>query len=62
MMKYEIYFRDDARRAALVIGADTGLWLMPVQYERIARAAGNAHIYKSIKKLTQDQAIINKLA
>jgi len=22
---------------ALVIGADTGLWLMPVQYKRIAR-------------------------
>ncbi len=31
---------------ALGIGADTGLWLMPVQYERIARpsADGNAHI------------------
>ncbi|WP_121809263.1 hypothetical protein [Mucilaginibacter kameinonensis] len=31
---------------ALGIGADTGLWLRPVQYERIARpsADGNAHI------------------
>jgi hypothetical protein len=27
---------------ALDIEADTGLWLRPVQYERIARAAGNA--------------------
>jgi hypothetical protein len=24
--------------------ADTGLWLMPVQYERTARAEGNARI------------------
>jgi hypothetical protein len=24
--------------------ADTGLWLMPVQYERTARAAGNAQM------------------
>ncbi|MFC0516236.1 hypothetical protein ACFFGT_18585 [Mucilaginibacter angelicae] len=29
---------------ALGMGADTGLWLMPVQYERTARAAGNAII------------------
>ncbi|WP_279629783.1 hypothetical protein [Mucilaginibacter endophyticus] len=29
---------------ALGIEADTGLWLRPVQYERIARAGGNAHI------------------
>jgi len=27
---------------ALVIGADTGPWLRLVQYERIARAEGNA--------------------
>ncbi|MDB5145033.1 MAG: hypothetical protein JWQ66_3746 [Mucilaginibacter sp.] len=27
---------------ALVIAADTGLWLRPVQYKRLARAAGNA--------------------
>jgi hypothetical protein len=27
---------------ALAIKADTGPWLKPVQYERIARAAGNA--------------------
>jgi hypothetical protein len=29
---------------ALGMGADTGLWLMPVQYEQTARAAGNAII------------------
>jgi len=33
---------------ALVIAADTGPWLMPVQYERKARAAGNAQINTSI--------------
>jgi len=27
-----------------MIGADTGLWIMPVQYERIAWAGGNAQI------------------
>jgi hypothetical protein len=28
----------------LGIGADTGLWLMPVQYEQKARAKGNTII------------------
>jgi len=28
--------------AALAIAVDTGPWLRPVQYERIARAKGNA--------------------
>ena len=31
-----------AGEAALAIAVDTGLWLRPVQYERIARAKGNA--------------------
>jgi hypothetical protein len=30
---------------ALVIEAYTGLWLTPAQYERIARAAGNAQSF-----------------
>ncbi|WP_179413649.1 hypothetical protein HDF19_13685 [Mucilaginibacter sp. E4BP6] len=30
----------------LAIEVDTGLWLRPVQYERIARAGGNAQINK----------------
>ncbi|MCQ6959959.1 hypothetical protein [Mucilaginibacter aquariorum] len=30
--------------SALGIGADTGPWLMPVQYERKAWAAGNAQM------------------
>ena len=29
---------------ALAMAADTGLWLRPAQYERTARAAGNARI------------------
>jgi hypothetical protein len=29
---------------ALGMAVDTGLWLMPVEYERTARAAGNAQI------------------
>ncbi|WP_167668172.1 hypothetical protein [Mucilaginibacter gossypiicola] len=36
VMTCKIHFRDGAR-AALGMGADTGLWLMPAQYERTAR-------------------------
>jgi hypothetical protein len=36
---FTAYFTNKAslNRTALGIGADTGLWLMPAQYERIAR-------------------------
>jgi hypothetical protein len=43
---------------ALGIGADTGLWLMPVQYERKARAAGNALKKTPNKKRRPNDAFI----
>jgi len=41
--------------------ADTGLWLRPVQYERTARAAGNAqhitNVYQMINNNSNNQLL-----